>query len=115
MSDEQREAARIKGLQNRLGRQQARRDVRALGYVDAILAVAYLIDESPAYLGTVPVYDVIRWPKHMHWKIVLRLLNEASVSEFRIVRDLTDRQRNALVQGLRDWSVVARDNVRTAA
>jgi len=86
----------------RYDRAAIRRRVRAAG-PDGRQLVADLLDDGDGVVASMPVLRLLMWPQRMGQKGAVRMLRQVGVvSELRLVRDLTGRQRRSLAARLRD-------------
>ena len=83
-----------------------RKRVRAAPRRESILLAADLVEDTPGPLGSTMVWEVLGWVRRLGRTkptevIAERMLDEAGVSQFRKLGDLTPRQRSALAEVLR--------------
>lgn len=96
-----------KGLETRNERARIRREVGEASSVGLSLeVVAAVLEDQPLALSKMLVWEVVGWAWHRAGsqrcdRRRRLLLRDAGIGEFRLVRELTDRQRDALCLGLR--------------
>jgi hypothetical protein len=96
----------------RLLRGHAHQEIRALPQPEARERVAGILDAGEKEWRTMKVYDLLRWPRFTQQATVQHWLREAGISsgqmEWRMVGELSPRQRRVLAASLRDtvsWPV----------
>lgn len=101
-------AALGKANENRLGRSYLRKEVLALGSVDGRVRLAELIETPPQCIETMMVGDILCWLHRVREVQARRILTGVRVAtvppvvirEARAVKDLSPRERSALVRYL---------------
>ena len=87
----------------RFARADLKRQVR-----NGDLTVHDVLTTMPYCIASLRVYDLLQWPRRRGHLFAVRALTAAGASEFRTVRDLTRRQRAALLNHLTDDSTPRR-------
>lgn len=96
------DAALIRANAIRDARAELKARVKPLSPEDGRFELAAILEEGHAdVLARLPVTAYLRWSRRMLGRLLDRYLAEVEASEFRVVGDLTDRQRGLLIDALR--------------
>lgn len=93
------------GNQVRYHRAEVHKTVRGLPFAEGRAVVADVLEGNAPEWRTMRAFDLIRWPKRRKSPIAEGWMRTAGVSaeqtEFRLVGEMTDRQRHVLAECLR--------------
>src|SRR5689334_25054423 len=102
MSREQIDAALKSANEVRAQRAVLRARVRPLDPQDGRYELAAILDEGHhEALARLPIVGFLKWSKRMLPEMIRRYLAESGCSEFKVIGDMSPRQRTAMAAALR--------------